>query len=154
MYKTNVRFFYSIYIIFVNLCSFIIFKDLSGDLRKGFHDLLIKLHLESFVISREMTKHEFVIPLCDRLTENNLDEHDQTIQKGVLPSKDNFLSVRPEILKEEDIKNENQKLYLVPPKINLDSLKNYALNSFCDSVKIFSSHIRDPIGGSTSSLFV
>lgn len=101
-----------------------------------------------------MTKHEFVIPLCDRLAENNLDDHDQTIQRGILPSKDNFLSVRPEMLKEEDIKNENQKLYLVPPKINLDYLKNYALNSFCDSVKIFSSHIRDPIGGSTSSLFV
>jgi hypothetical protein len=101
-----------------------------------------------------MTKKEFVMPLCEKLAQNNLEDHDSTIQKGVMPSKDDFVSVRPEILKEEDIKNESQRLYLLPPKINLENLKNYALTAFGDSVRIFSSHIRDPIGGSTSFLFV
>lgn len=127
---------------------------MSGPLRKGFHDLLICLHLESFVVSRSMTKHEYVVPLTAKLLENQLDKHEKLMQGGRFPNRDDFVSVRPKIIKESEVKNENHKLYLVPPKFNLENLKNYALNSFADSVKLFASHIRDPIGGSNSFLFV
>ena len=127
---------------------------MSGILRKGFHDLLIKLHLESFVITRSMTKHEYVVPLTENLAPNLLDRHEYLMGNGIFPNSDDFVSVRPAILKESDIKNENHKLFLIPPKINLDDLKYYVLNSFCDSVKISAAHIRDPIGGSNSFLFV
>lgn len=126
---------------------------MSGVLRKGYHDLLIKLHLEAFVTSRTITKHEFVIPLTEKLAENKLDGH-ENLQKGILPSRDDFVSVRPSIITEEDIKNENHRLFLVPPKLNLDNVRSYVLNAFAEAVRICASHIRDPIGGSNAFLFV
>jgi ryanodine receptor 2 len=125
-----------------------------GELRKGFHDLLINLHLESFVISRSMTRNEYVVPLAANLKTNVLDKHEQLMRHGLFPSRDEFASVRPSILSEEDVKNESHKMFLVPPRINLDNLKSYALNSFCSSIKLCSAHIRDPVGGSYSFLFV
>ncbi len=128
--------------------------DLSGILRKGFYDLLIKLHLESFVITRSMTKHEYVVPLIENLGPNLLERHEFLMRNGIFPNTEDFVSVRPAILKDSDIKNEAHRPYLIPPKINLEELKIYALNSFCESVKISAAHIRDPIGGSNSFLFV
>ena len=52
------------------------YLDISGVLRQGYHDLLIKLHLEAFVTARTITKHEFVIPLTEKLAENKLDAHE------------------------------------------------------------------------------
>ncbi len=123
-------------------------------LRDGFHEILIKLHLESFVISRKMTNHEYVIPLVKELTNNNLIKYRSLIQSGQLPNSNEFLSVRPSILKDDDVKNESQRLLLVPPKINTLKLKEYVLESLVESLKRGCGHIRDPIGGSNANLFV
>ena len=134
--------------------------DISGVLRKGFHDLLIKLHLESLVIARSMTKHEFVLPICEKLTANRLDDHASTIQLGILPNKDDTVSVRPshtfyaERIEQIGSDMHQFRMHLIPPPINMTLLKQYALRSFGDAVRIYSSHIRDPIGGSASFLFV
>ena len=71
-----------------------------------------------------------------------------------MPSRDDFVSVRPSIITEEDVKNESHRLFLVPPKLNLDNVRSYVLNSFGEAVRICASHIRDPIGGSNAFLFV
>lgn len=127
---------------------------MSGQLRKGFHDLLIKLHLESFVNTRSLAKYEFVVPLSKKLTNNQLANHEQLMKHGNFPCKDDFVSVQPEMIKENEIKVEEQRLYLVPPKFNLENLKHFILNSFCDSVKLCAAHARDPTGGTNSYLFV
>lgn len=127
---------------------------MTGVLRKGFYDLLIKLHLEAFVAARTMTKHEYVIPLTSGLTENVLEKHEALMLKGQFPSRDEFVSVRPSIIKEEEIKVESHKLLLIPPTFNLENLKNFVISSFSESVKTCAAHIRDPIGGTKSFLFV
>jgi len=68
--------------------------------------------------------------------------------------KKKFVSVRPSIIKEEEIKVESHKLLLIPPTFNLENLKNFVINSFSESVKTCAAHIRDPIGGNKSFLFV
>jgi hypothetical protein len=133
---------------------FVLFLDLSGPLRTGFHNILIKLHLESYVISRKMTKYEYVIPLTNKLNKNNLLKQRNLIEKGILPNKDDFVSVRPSILKLEDVKNQSQRLLLVPPKFNTTKLKQHVMHTLLESVKRGCNHIRDPIGGSNSNLFV
>ena len=129
-------------------------KDLSGPLRKGFYDLLIKLHLEAFVIAKSLTKHEYVIPLTAKLADNQLANHDALMAQGHFPAREEIVSVRPSIIKEEEIKIESQKLLLIPPKFNLENLKNFVINSFTESVKLCITHVRDPIGSSNSYLFV
>jgi hypothetical protein len=101
-----------------------------------------------------MTKREFVVPLTEKLLENQIAEHENLMGDGAFPSRDSFVSVRPSIIKESEIKNETQRLYLIPPSFDLDRLKLFVLSSFCDSVKLTASLVRDPIGGSNSYLFV
>ncbi len=110
--------------------------------------------MESYVTSNLMTKREFVVPLTEKLLENQLSEHENLMGDGAFPSRDAFVSVRPSIIKESEIKNETQRLYLIPPPFDLDRLKLFVLSSFCDSVKLTASLVRDPIGGSNSYLFV
>jgi ryanodine receptor 2 len=124
---------------------------MSGQLRKGFYDLLIKLHLESFVNTRSLSKYEFIVPLSRKLTSNQLAAH---FQGSSFPSKSQFVSVRPQLSQESDIKNEEYKLYLVAPPFNLAALRAFVLASFCESVKLCAAHARDPIGGSNAFLFV
>lgn len=127
---------------------------MSGPLRKGFYDLLIKLHLESYVTSNLITKREYVVPLTPLLYENQLGEHDKLMGDGCFPNRDSFVSVRPSIISESEVKNETQKMFLIPPNFDLDRLKQFVLTSFCESVKLCASLARDPIGGTNSFLFV
>ena len=101
-----------------------------------------------------MTKYEYVIPLTNKLNKNNLLKQRNLIEKGILPNKDDFVSVRPSILKLEDVKNQSQRLLLVPPKFNTIKLKQHVMNTLLESVKRGCNHIRDPMGGSNSNLFV
>lgn len=125
---------------------------MSGPLRKGFYDLLIKLHLESFVNTRSLSKYEFIVPLSRKLGTNQIATHFH--QGAAFPSKSQFISVRPQMPVEAEIRIEEQKLYLVAPAFNLYELKTFALGSFCESVKLCAAHARDPIGGTNSYLFV
>ena len=127
---------------------------MNGLLRKGFYELLIKVHLEAFVAARTMTKHEYVIPLTQGLRNNVLENHEALMLKGQFPSRDEFVSVRPSIIKDEEIREESHRLLLIPPKFNLENLKYFVINSFTESVKTCAAHIRDPIGGTKSFLFV
>jgi hypothetical protein len=102
-----------------------------------------------------MTKYEYVIPLASKmLSKNNLMRQRDIIQLGLLPNKDDFVSVRPAIIKQEDVKNQNQRLLLVPPNINTEKLKHYVMSSLLDAIRRGCNHIRDPIGGTNANLFV
>lgn len=125
---------------------------MSGPLRKGFYDLLIKLHLESFVNTRLLSKYEFIVPLSRKLITNRLENHFQ--HGSTFPSKSQFVSVRPQMPLESEIKVEEQKPYLISPAFDLKELKTFVLSSFCESVKLCAGHARDPIGGSNAYLFV
>ncbi|CAG7786850.1 unnamed protein product, partial [Allacma fusca] len=65
------------------LCSYVDQKQLlyaiqaeymSGPLRRGFYDLLIALHLESFATTMEVCKNEYIIPLTQELKDLYEDE--------------------------------------------------------------------------------
>jgi hypothetical protein len=105
-------------------------------------------------MAKSLTKHEYVIPLCAQLQNNRLANHDALMAQGHFPAREELVSVRPSLIKEEEIKIESQKLLLIPPKFNLENLKNFVINSFTESVKLCITHVRDPIGGSNSFLFV
>ena len=123
-------------------------------MRTGFYDLLIKMHLESYVMSRTLTKFEYVVPLTEKLDENHLENYQKLMNNGILPKKEDFVSVRPAIAKAEDIKNESQRTLLVPPAISLHKIKCFVMNSLVESIKISAGHVRDPVGGSNANLFV
>ena len=105
-------------------------------------------------MSRTLTKNEYVIPLTAQLLNNKIENHVNLVQTGHFPAREELVSVRPSIIKDEDIKVEAHKLLLVPPKFNLENLKNFVINAFTESVKLCITHVRDPIGGSNSYLFV
>ena len=101
-----------------------------------------------------MTKYEYVIPLTDQLSKNNLTRQRNLIEQGILPNRNDFVSVRPSILKLEDVKNQSQRLLLVPPKFNTEKLKQHVMSSLLEAIKRGCNHIRDPIGGTNANLFV
>ena len=120
----------------------------------GFYDLLIQIHLESYVISRTMTKHEYVVPLVERLRSNRLSRHQALMRQGHFPNRDELVSVRPSMQRDALIRSESQRALLVPPKCDLGSVKTFVLSAFAEAVRLSTMHVRDPIGGSVSFLFV
>ncbi len=128
--------------------------DLPGALRKRFYELLIKLHLEAFVMARTLTKKEFVIPLTEKLFNNQIENHVTLVRNGQFPSHTELVSVRPSIISEAEVQIEAHKQLLIPPKFNLQNLKKFAIDAFTESVKLCITHVRDPIGGSNSFLLV
>jgi len=76
------------------------------------------------------------------------------MQKGQFPAREELVSVRPPNIREEDVKVDAHKLLLIPPKFNIENLKTFVINSFTEAVRLCITHVRDPIGGSNSYLFV
>lgn len=71
-----------------------------------------------------------------------------------IPSMDQFLSVRPKLIKEEDFKIERERKLLVPPPFNVIQLKEYVMNSLTEAIEKTSRHLRDPVGGSYANWLV
>ncbi|CAF0745111.1 unnamed protein product, partial [Didymodactylos carnosus] len=128
---------------------------LCGSLRVAIHNLLIALHFEPHVRGKSLTINEFIIPLSASLKKNALLRTHESfaVQKPTtyIPPMENFLSVRPKLIKEEDIKSERERKLLVPPPFNVTALKEYVMSSITDAVEKSAKHLRDPVGGSYSN---
>ncbi|XP_035704010.1 ryanodine receptor isoform X5 [Folsomia candida] len=122
---------------------------LSGPLRRGFYDLLIALHLESFATTMEGCKNEFIIPLTPELKELYEDEAMRHSIRSITT-----LSVRPE-MKMTDIEERVEDIKLLnSPYFPLEVVRDFAMKALEDAVRLEQVHNRDPIGGSNENLFV
>ncbi|CAG0880143.1 unnamed protein product [Darwinula stevensoni] len=122
---------------------------LSGKLRRGFYDLLIALHLESFANTRELTQNEFLVPLSPNLQ--------QLYEGGSLTHSlhsVNFESIRPQMVTSEINYNPSTVKTLSTPYIEVEELREFVMEALEDAVVRNQVHTRDPIGGSNENLFV
>ncbi len=81
----------------------IFYADLCGPIRIGIHNLLIALHFEPHVKARSLTSTEFIIPLSSSLRKNLLLRSQNSVSTTTyIPAMEQFLSVRPKLIKEEE----------------------------------------------------
>ncbi|CAF3701689.1 unnamed protein product, partial [Rotaria sp. Silwood1] len=134
---------------------------LCGPIRIGIYNLLIALHFESHIKARSLTSTEFIIPLSDALRKsvllhpkNTLEQQQILATSTYIPAMEQFLAVRPKLIKEEDFKVDRERKLLVPPPFNVLSLKEYIMNSLTDAIEKSSGHLRDPTGGTYANWLV
>ena len=123
---------------------------ISGILRSGFADLLISLHLESGAYARMLTQNEFIIPLEPEL--NSL-YGPIKVQTKSMASVSN-VSIRPKIKQSKRVDKVDTIKGLSSPYFPLDTLKSFVMEALDEAVKKSNRPMRDPIGGSNTSLFV
>ncbi|CAM4882414.1 unnamed protein product [Rotaria socialis] len=134
---------------------------LCGSIRIGIYNLLVALHFESHIKARCLTSTEFIIPLSDSLQTNRLlhphnsIEHKHALATSTfIPAMEQFMAVRPKLIKEEDFKVERERKLLVPPPFNVLNLKEYIMSSLTDAIEKSSRHLRDPAGGTYANWLV
>uniref|UniRef100_A0A1I8F6Y5 RYDR_ITPR domain-containing protein n=1 Tax=Macrostomum lignano TaxID=282301 RepID=A0A1I8F6Y5_9PLAT len=120
---------------------------LSGPLRMAYFDLLIAMHLESYVKLRSLTKNEFVVPLTN----------DQVFSPGI--DEDKFLHDFHEIPGEEggkcirtNFSFPGQRGRGAPAGAGA-GLKDDCIQLFINAAAL-GGHLRDPVGGSYEYQFV
>ncbi|BFZ07812.1 hypothetical protein BsWGS_10847 [Bradybaena similaris] len=135
---------------------------LSGPMRHGFHNLLIAMHLDSHTRSRIMTQNEYIIPLTPRIKSLSLYRHIPTEAETIgikqqIPSMDGSVSIRPQLaITEKEIQDRIQRngKDCTAPFFSMEKLKSFTMQALACAVEKGASHVRDPIGGSNTNLFV
>ncbi|KAL3874970.1 hypothetical protein ACJMK2_037916, partial [Sinanodonta woodiana] len=138
---------------------------LSGELRTGFYNLLIAMHLDSHRRARMLTQNEFIIPLVPKVKKISLyrslvpngNSNNNNNIKHAIPSMDSSVSIRPHLCldqKEIEQRNQSNSLSGAAPFFPMDQLKIFIMQALTEAVEKGAAHIRDPIGGSNASLFV
>ncbi|CAF1381800.1 unnamed protein product, partial [Adineta ricciae] len=132
-----------------------------GPVRIAIHELLIALHFEPHIKTRNLTSTEFIIPLSTSLRNNKLLSPYNTFEQRQkfattthIPATEHFVTIRPKLIKEEDFKTDRERKLLVPPPFNVPNLKEYILNSLTDAVEKSATVLRDPAGGSYANWLV
>ncbi|XP_028834345.1 ryanodine receptor 3 isoform X8 [Denticeps clupeoides] len=125
---------------------------LSGQLREGFYNVLISIHLETAKEARLMMNNEFIIPVTAetrsiRLFSDASKKH-QPPGVGLSTSLKARLHFTPACF----ISTKREHLY--SPQIPLDVLKEKAISMLTEAVQGGGNHIRDPVGGSVEYQFV
>ncbi|RWS23410.1 ryanodine receptor-like protein, partial [Leptotrombidium deliense] len=123
---------------------------MSGELRSGFADLLISLHLESFAYARSLNQHEFIVPLGKELKELYIDNNNVANSISTLEC----ASIRPVMKQSEKVEKVESVKGLSSPEFPVDTLKQFVMEAFDDAVNKSNRPMRDPIGGSNTNLFV
>ncbi|KAK3736855.1 hypothetical protein RRG08_000604 [Elysia crispata] len=135
---------------------------LSGPLRHGFHNLLISMHLESHTRARMMTQNEYIIPLIPNTKSLSLyktisgDSENMSI-KSQIPSMDESVSIRPQLaISEKEIQDRIQRSGRdsTAPYFPMEKLKSFIMQALTQAVEKGAAHVRDPVGGSNTNLFV
>lgn len=126
---------------------------LTGQLREGFYNVLISIHLDTAKEARLMMKDEYIIPVTPAtrgicLFRDESKSHalpgvglSTTLTPGLTFSPPCFISTKRE-----------QHLYC--PEIPLAKLKAKAISMLTEAVHGGGVHIRDPVGGSVEFQFV
>ncbi|XP_030626784.1 ryanodine receptor 3 [Chanos chanos] len=126
---------------------------LSGQLREGFYNVLISIHLDTAKEARLMMNSEFIIPVTDETRSIRLFPDDS--KRHSLPGVGLSTSLKPRLLFTPPCfitTKREQRLY--SPQIPLGILKEKAISMLTEAVQGGGIHIRDPVGGSVEYQFV
>lgn len=149
---------------------------LSGDLRRGFADLLIALHLEFHAYGRHLTQNEFIVPitreLCQLYEESedsgNRDSNHNLITHSLVHSFSRIecVSIRTEMkmspvgfdLNSIEVNSSSSGASIIKvlstPYFPIKILKRLVFQALNEAVFKGNLPIRDPPGGSNENLFV
>ncbi len=126
---------------------------LSGQLREGFYDVLISIHLETGKEAHLMMNNEFIIPVTDETRSIRLFADDSKRHSlpgvGLSSSLTTRLNFTPPCF---ITPKRDQPLF--SPQIPLGILKEKAISMLTEAVQGGGAHIRDPVGGSVEYQFV
>ena len=120
-----------------------------GVLRQAFFDILIALHLESYVNTVEITQKEFIVPMTEELDELYSDPDMGNSLRSLA-----YTSIRPQMVTcpITDDFSVIKELYL--PEFDLDTLREFVMEALETAVQVNQVSNRDPIGGTNQDLFV
>lgn len=125
---------------------------LTGQLREGFYDVLISIHLETAKEARLMMKNEFIIPITDDTRSIRLFSDDS--KRHSLPGVGLSTSLSPRLNFSPPCFINTKREHLYSPEIPLGILKEKAISMLTEAVQGGGTHIRDPVGGSVEYQFV
>ncbi|XP_063040140.1 ryanodine receptor 3-like [Engraulis encrasicolus] len=127
---------------------------LSGQLREGFYDVLISIHLETAKEARLMMNNEFIIPVTAETRSIRL--FSDASKKHQPPGVGLSTSLKPRLhfAPPSFISSTKREQHLYSPQIPLDVLKEKAISMLTEAVQGGGDHIRDPVGGSVEYQFV
>ena len=120
-----------------------------GILRQAFFDILISLHLESYVTTVEVTQKEFIVPMTDALSEL-YSEPDMGNSLRSLA----YESIRPQMSTCEITNDFSNIKNLDLPEFQLDQLREFVMEALETAIVVNQVANRDPIGGTNQDLFV
>uniref|UniRef100_A0A1I7Z2U2 B30.2/SPRY domain-containing protein n=1 Tax=Steinernema glaseri TaxID=37863 RepID=A0A1I7Z2U2_9BILA len=126
---------------------------LSGEMRQGFHDFLIAVHLKTHADARLSTAKEYVIPLLPALRDKNVFDPDAEHRHPQILGE--TVSIRPH-MKSEEVRSafhRDAEMKLLPPAINFEALKNHVMVAFMSATEHAVINCRDLIGGSNLNHF-
>lgn len=145
---------------------------LSGDLRRGFADLLIALHLEFHAYGRHLTQNEFIVPitreLCHLYDETGDRDSNSMTNHSLVHSFSRIecVSIRTEMkmspvgfdINSIEIKPNSSGANIIKilstPYFPINILKRLVFQALNEAVFKGNLPIRDPPGGSNENLFV
>lgn len=125
---------------------------LSGQLREGFYNVLISIHLETAKEARLMMNNEFIIPVTDETRSICLFTDDS--KRHTLPGVGLSTSLTPRFNFSPSCIITTKRDLLYSPQIPLGILKEKAISMLTEAVQGGGTHIRDPVGGSVEYQFV
>uniref|UniRef100_A0AAR2LK81 Ryanodine receptor 3 n=1 Tax=Pygocentrus nattereri TaxID=42514 RepID=A0AAR2LK81_PYGNA len=125
---------------------------LSGQLREGFYDVLISIHLETAKEAHLMMNNEFIIPVTDETRSIRLFPDDS--KRHSLPGVGLSTSLTPHFNFSPPCFIITKRDHLYSPQLPLHILKEKAISMLTEAVQGGGTHIRDPVGGSVEYQFV
>ncbi|XP_051500982.1 ryanodine receptor 3 [Myxocyprinus asiaticus] len=126
---------------------------LTGQLREGFYDVLISIHLETAKEAHLMMNNEFIIPVTDETRSIRLFPDDS--KRHSLPGVGLSTSITPRLNFSPPCFITTKRVQpLFSPQIPLGILKEKAISMLTEAVQGGGTHIRDPVGGSVEYQFV
>ena len=120
-----------------------------GVLRQAFFDILIALHLESYVNTVEITQKEFIVPMTDELDELYSDPEMGNSLRSLA-----YTSIRPQMSTCPITNDFSIIKELTLPEFDLDTLREFVMEALETAVQVNQVSNRDPIGGTNQDLFV
>lgn len=126
---------------------------LTGQLREGFYNVLISIHLETAKEARLMMNNEFIIPVTDETRSIRLFPDDS--KRHSLPGVGLSTSLTPRLnFTPPCFITTKRETPLYSPQIPLAIMKEKAISMLTEAVQGGGAHIRDPVGGSVEYQFV
>ncbi|KFD64964.1 hypothetical protein M514_11549 [Trichuris suis] len=128
-------------------------KYITGQLRQGFCDLLVAMHLSCHYNARMQSNKEYIIPLTEKLKSRNYFSIDC---KGIYPHAVNStVSMKPamDVMSVKDNITTKEEMFLRSPGFDFEALKSFVIDSLEEATVQALMHSRDLVGGTNTSHF-